>query len=412
MSYLSAIQCKKCGQRYLTDKSMYLCPKCEGPLDIIYDYDRIATKLNRSTLEARPMGVWKYPELLPLTTDTKVNLGEGGTGLVKCEKLGKALGLENLYVKNETMNPTGSFKDRGMAITISKAVEFGAKTIVIASTGNAAISAAAYAAKAELDCYVFVLAETPLAKITQIRIYGSKVIAVKGSLDDAFQLSKDACEKYGWHDVTSSIKVNPWHGEGLKTIAFEIIEQLDWKSPDWVIVPVGSGSNLTANWKGFKEFRRVHLIDDLPRMIGAQPSGIAPLIKTYKQGMEPDEIEPWKERKTIASGIGSLSPPDGDTALIAIRESGGVAEEVTDEEILQAEIQLARNEGIFAEPTGAIPVAIAKKLLDAGIIDRDDTIVLEITGGGLKDLDPLTMIFHEYPVIAPTFLELEKVLHS
>ena len=147
-------------------------------------------------------------------------------------------------------------------------------------------------------------------------------------------------------------------------------------------------------------------------MIGAQPSGIAPLIKTYKQGMEPDEIEPWKERKTIASGIGSLFPPDGDTALIAIRESGGVAEEVTDEEILQAEIQLARKEGIFAEPTGAIPVAIAKKLLDAGIIDRDDTIVLEITGGGLKDLDPLTMIFHEYPVIAPTFLELEKVLHS
>jgi len=406
-SNLKNLQCASCSQIYEPFEKRYICA-CGGSLKLIYDYDLVAKKLNQETLSSRRGGVWKYRELLPMKDDIEVSLGEGGTRLVRCNRLGTKLGFANLYVKDETKNPTASFKDRGMTIAMSKAVEFGASAVAIASTGSAGGSASAYAAKAGLDCIVFVPTTAPALKVVQIGVFGSKIVRIEGSLDDACNLLYKAIEKFGWHDMTTSLKTNPWLGDGLKTSAYEISEELDWKSPDWVIVPIGSGSNLTSHWQGFLDFHRLDLIDDLPRMVGAQPSGIAPLVRAYENNTK--NIEPWKDRKTIASGIGSLLPPDGDTALSAIHESKGTAVHVTDSDILNAEIQLARTEGIFAEPSGALSIAAAKKLLDGGVIDQNDVVVSVVTGNGLKDPEVLRSNFDTYPVIAPNIFELEKAI--
>jgi len=409
LSNLQELRCRRCGQSFGPFDPLYVC-SCGGPLDLIYDYDLIADKLSKEVLKSRQTGVWKYCEFLPMKSKTKISLGEGGSHLVKCERLGEILGFKNLYVKDETKNPTGSFKDRGMTVAISKAVEFGATTVSIASTGNAGGSASAYAAKAALQCIVFVPTTAPALKVVQIGVFGSKIIRTNGSLDDACDLLEKAIKRFGWHDMTTSLKTNPWLGDGLKTASYELSEQLNWSTPDWVIVPIGSGSNITAYWQGFQDFQRIGLINNLPRMVGTQPSGIAPLVRAYELNQSPDKIEPWKERKTIASGIGSLLPPDGNTALIAIRNSYGTATHVSDIDILNAEAQLASSEGIFAEPSGALSVAAAKKLLDEGVIDRDDVVIAVVTGSGLKDPEVLRSSFDQYPVINPLISELENAL--
>jgi threonine synthase len=379
-------------------------------LNLIYNYDLIADKLSKDVLMSRHGGVWKYSEFLPMKTETRISLGEGGSQLVKCKRLGEILGFKNLYVKDETKNPTGSFKDRGMTIAISKAVEFRASAVAIASTGSAGGSASAYAAKAGLQCIVFVPTTAPALKVVQIGVFGSRIIRTRGSLDDACILLENAVKQFGWHDVTTSLKTNPWLGDGLKTASYEISQQLNWESPDWVVVPVGSGSNLTGYWQGFQDFHQIGLIGKLPRMVGTQPLGIAPLVRAFKQNQSPDKIEPWTKRETIASGIGSLLPPDGDTALHAIHNSHGTAMQVSDDDILNAELQLASREGIFAEPSGALSVAAAKNLLDEGAIDRDDVVVAVVTGSGLKDPEVLTSNFDRYPVINPEISELENVM--
>lgn len=406
---LQELKCASCGQTFSPFDPLYVC-SCGGPLNLIYDHSQIADKLSKEVLMSRHMGVWKYHEFLPMKTMTKISLGEGGSQLVKCERLGEMLGFENLYIKDETKNPTGSFKDRGMTVAISKAVEFGATTVAIASTGSAGGSASAYAAKAGLQCIVFVPTTAPALKVVQIGVFGSRIIRTKGSLDDACELLEKAIKRFGWHDMTTSLKTNPWLGDGLKTASYELAEQLNWVAPEWVVVPIGSGSNLTAYWQGFQDFQKIGIINKLPRMVGTQPSGIAPLVRAYEQNQKPDEIEPWKDRKTIASGIGSLLPPDGDTALNAIRNSYGTATHVSDSEILAAEVQLASKEGIFAEPSGALSVAAAKKLLDEGVIDRKDVVVAVITGNGLKDPEVLRSSFDQYPVIKPLLGDLEKAM--
>jgi threonine synthase len=408
-TYLQEVKCSNCGQAYGPFDPLYVC-RCGGPLIPIYDYDRITAKLSKDILKSRQMGVWKYSELLPMKTKTKISLGEGGSQLVKCERLGEMLGFENLYVKDETKNPTGSFKDRGMTVALSKAVEFGATTVAIASTGSAGGSASAYAAKAGLQCIVIVPTTAPALKVVQIGVFGSKIIRAKGSLDDACNLLEKAVKKFGWHDMTTSLKTNPWLGDGLKTASYELIEQLNWIAPDWVIVPIGSGSNLTSYWQGFQDFQKIGLINKLPKMVGTQPSGIAPLVRAYERNKKPDEIEPWEKRRTIASGIGSLLPPDGDTAMNAIRKTNGTATHVSDSEILTAEVQLASREGIFAEPSGALSLAAAKKLLDEGVIDRKDIVVAVVTGSGLKDPEVLRNSFDQYPVIKPLIADLEKAI--
>jgi len=337
-SFLMHLQCTKCKTIIDAESRRYIC-ECGGSLSLVYDYDLIADRLSIDVLEKRTNGVWKYKELLPMQSDVRITLGEGGSRLVRCNRLGDLLGFKNLYVKDETKNPTGSFKDRGMTIAISKAREFGANTVAIASTGSAGGSASAYSAKGGMECIVFVPSTAPFLKVVQIGVYGSRIIRTEGSLDGACSLLEEAVRKFGWHDVTTSLKTNPWIGDGLKTAAYETLEQLNWIVPDWVVIPVGSGSNLTSYWQGFKDFQSLGFLNELPRMIASQPSGIAPLIRAYKEHRRPDRIQPWIERKTIASGIGSLLPPDGDTALLAIRESNGTAAHVTDEKILEAEYQ-------------------------------------------------------------------------
>jgi threonine synthase len=409
LSNLKELRCQSCGRIYRPIDPIYTC-KCGGSLNLIYNYDLIAERVSRDDLKSRQGGVWKYTEFLPMESRHKISLGEGESQLVECKRLGKILGFRNLYIKDETRNPTGSFKDRGMTIAISKAVEFGASSVAIASTGSAGGSASAYAAKAGLQCIVLAPTTAPALKVVQIGVFGSRIIRTRGSLDDACDLLEKAVKRFGWHDMTTSLKTNPWLGPGLKTGAYEIADQLDWRSPDWVMVPVGSGSNLTSYWQGFQDFQQLDFIDRLPKMVGTQPSGIAPLVRAHEQNRSPDNIEPWTERMTIASGIGSLLPPDGDTALRAIRDSEGTAVHVSDDDILKAEVHLASEEGIFAEPSGALSVAGAKRLLDAGVIDKDDTVVAVVTGSGLKDPEVLRSNFDKYPVIDPDISELESIL--
>lgn len=416
MSYVDFLRCRRCGMEYQLDEVEFVCEKCGGPLDIFYLYEVVADKIGngKETLKRRKGGVWKYLELLPLKHKRHmISLGEGGTKLLKCDKLGEKLGVGNLYVKDETTNPTGSFKDRTTCVSISKALEFGIKTVAMSSSGNAGASLAAYSAKAGIECYVFVPEKIPEVKLSQMLIFGAKVVTVEGMIDDATRLMFEACKENGWTSLDTTTKVNPYSLEGAKTISYEICEQLDWKSPQWVIVPVGSGNLFSATWKGFREFHEMGLIDDLPAMVMIQSDACYPLVKAYREKQKAEEIEPWEgEIKTIA--LAERYPWEAHLSLKAIYESDGVAETVSDEEILAAEKLLASNEGVFAEPTGAASVAGLIKLVKAGVIEKDDVVVCEVTGSGLKDpLSALRACKAPINVSASTSMEeLNKMLEN
>jgi len=395
MDYI--LRCLDCGKEYSNPKeSLYRCEKCEGgSLEIIYDYDKIAHKINIKILEKRKIGVWKYKELLPVRDSSKIiTLGEGGTKLHECKRLAEVLGIEKIYAKDETRNPTGTFKDRPATVGISKALELGAKTVAIASDGNAGPATAAYAAKAGLKCYVFMPSTTPVERIVQVQMFGGKVILVKGTVSDCIDILTNVQDGYGWHQLTTAIPSNPYQAEGSKTIAYEICEDLGWNVPDWVVIPVGGGGLLTSNWKGFKEFFELGIIKKLPKVAAVQAKGCAPVVKVYNNNKE--KIENWGKPKTIAITIGVPYPLDGATALKSIRESKGTATAVSDEEILNMEKLLAQTEGIFAEPAGAASLAGVKKLIKKGIIGNKEKVVFEVTGTGLKDLKS-AMKMHEKP---------------
>jgi len=417
VSFVSKLSCSKCGKEYNLDEKVCICAnKDDGRLDVFYDYQEIADQLTRSELTARPSTVWKYREFLPVQDYTKiVTLDEGGTPLCRSLNLADAFRMRSLYLKDETRNPTGSYKDRSMTVGVSKAIEFGAKTVVTASSGNAAASLAALSAKAGLDCYAFVLEAAGKGKIAQLLLYGARVVKAKGlerGEDPAVKLLKEAIDHYDWYPCPGMGPFNPYQVEGTKTIAYEVVEQLDWKVPDWIVIPVGSGCLLTGVWKGFKDFQELGYIDKLPRIAGIQSSGNAPLVRAFKQNKRPSEIEIWEHPNTIASGISDPFPWDGDAALVAIRETNGVAEDVSDERILEAEKLLASKEGIFAEPTGVAALAGLEKLLEEGVIDATDKAVVLVTGSGLKDPEIVNRLFKEPPAIEPSFKELEKILQA
>ncbi len=413
--FVKALKCLKCKREYQPTEKIYVCKECSGKLDIQYDYDQIAEHITSKELEGRPVGVWKYQEFLPIA-DIKniVTLGEGGTPLLEAKNLARELGVKQLWLKDETQNPTSSFKDRPMSVGISKAVEFGAETVVTASSGNAATALAAYSAKVGIKCYAFVPTETSAAKLAQLSIYGAHVIKArpKGVGDPTYKLMQMAYERYGWHPIPSCGRFNPYQPEGSKTISYEICEQLGWEVPDWVMVPVGAGTLLTGNAKGYFEFEQLGLIDSLPRLAGIQAEGCAPLVKAFKNDLDPYKIPTWENPQTIAGGLIDPYPWDADTAIPAIKRSNGTAEMVSDEEILNAEKMLARLEGIFAEPSGAAGLAGLIKLLDVGVIDRSDSIVVEVTGGGLKDQKTATKLIEEPPTIEPEPEQLERFLGS
>ena len=346
-----------------------------------YDFSELTEDLDRSW-KKRVLSVWRYMELLPIErADMKVTLGEGGTSLNRCLRLSKDLGLKNLYVKNEGENPTGSFKDRGMTIGVTKALELGMVKVACASTGNTSASLAAYAARAGLKCIVLIPSgKVAFGKLTQAIIHGAKVIQIRGNFDEALNIVRKICLSYPIYLLNS---LNPFRLEGQKTAAFEIRDQLDGRVPDKIVVPVGNAGNISAIWKGFVELRKLGLVEDTPRMIGIQAEGAAPIADSLRKGLR--EVEFVDNPETVATAIRIGSPVNWKKAVRAVKESEGLVEKVSDEEILEAQRLLAQQEGLFVEPASAASIAGLIKLIKKGLIEKDELVVCILTGHGLKD---------------------------
>ncbi|NJD69353.1 MAG: threonine synthase [Candidatus Methylomirabilota bacterium] len=399
------LYCVVCGATCTEQESSSRCVSCGKPLGVRYDYAYIRARLNRYSLKTSPIKALKYLDFYPiLNLDLVVSLDEGGTPLYRCHRLAEELGIKQLYIKNEGMNPTGVFKDRGTLVEITKAKEQGAKAICVASTGNMAGSVAAYASIANLPCYVAVPEGTPIGKMAQSLSYGARVLQIRGTYNDAASIAEQMSRRYGYYLAGDYA----FRVEGQKSQAFEIVEQLDWRAPAVVIVPMGCGTNIAALWKGFKEFYELGLISSLPRMIGVQPVGCSPIVAAFNQGS--DEIIPVKKPESVASALMAGDPLDGLKALAALRESGGCALSLNDTEILQAQQQLARQESIFVEPSGAIPVGALSLLLTSARVRADETVVCLATGNGLKDPKAALRVLPSPATIDPSLQEVEKFL--
>jgi threonine synthase len=383
MSFVKGLQCRECGQEY-PKKPLHVCDACFGPLEIVYDYDAIKGSISREKIAARDRNLWRYRELLPIDGEPQAGLYSGFTPLVRARRLGEVLGVKELYIKDDSVNhPTFSYKDRVVAVAMSKAIEFGFDTVSCASTGNLANAVAAHAAKAGLNCYVFIPDGLEQGKIIGSSIYGPKTVAVKGNYDDVNRLCSEIGDKYGWAFV--NVNLRPYYSEGAKTHAFEIAEQLGWKLPKHIVVASAGGTILPKLAKAFKELIQVGLVEERgSRIYSAQAAGCAPIINALQAGT--DLIKPVKP-DTIASSIAIGNPADGYYVLQTVRESGGWGESVTDAEILNGIKLLAQTEGIFTEPAGGTEVAVTKKLIQKGRIPRDESIVISITGNGYKTLE-------------------------
>jgi len=400
--------CIACGERYDIDEIVYSCRKCGDILEIRYDYGLLKEDLKKSDWQSLPLSVWRYKDFMPIRSPLNVvSLNEGGTGLYHCRRLGKALGIQNLYVKNEGENPTGSFKDRGMTVGVSKALELGIKIVACASTGNTSASLAAYAAKAGLSCIILIPSGgVAFGKLAQAIIYGAKVIQIRGNFDQALKMVVKLSEEHKEIYLLNSI--NPYRLEGQKTIAFEICDQLNGEPPDRVVVPVGNAGNISAIWKGFTEFNKLGLVKRLPKMVGIQAEGAAPIAKAVKNGK--DAIVPVEKPETVASAIRIGAPVSWKKAMRAIKDSGGTAETVADKEILEAQKLLARYEGLFVEPASASSIAGLKKMLESGEIGRDEVVVCVATGHGLKDPDIVVEMFEKPCEVDAEISSIEKLL--
>jgi threonine synthase len=375
------LQCIECKAEYPPSYIIYTCPKCGDLLDVVYDYSEL---MNIDLVELwtkRAFNVWRYRELLPVLLDDPVTLNEGGTGLHRSKRLRELLNHSELYIKNEGENPTGSFKDRGMTVGVTRAKELGSKVVICASTGNTSASLAAYAAKAGLHCIVLVPSgKVALGKLAQAIIHGAHVILVKGDFDYALRVVRKLSSIYPLYLLNS---VNPYRLEGQRTLSYEVYEQLGYKVPDVVVVPVGNAGNISAIWKGFKELKLLGLADKTPRMIGVQAEGAAPLAKTLEENS--NELLRVLNPETIATAIRIGAPVNWKKALRAVKESRGTIITVSDDEILKAQKLLASTEGLFVEPASAASIAGLAKATSQGLIDRGELVVCVATGHGLKD---------------------------
>ncbi|HEY8367871.1 MAG TPA: threonine synthase [Thermodesulfobacteriota bacterium] len=383
--YVTGLKCRECGHGYEI-APVHVCEFCFGPLEVVYDYERIAGAVSREVIERRPPTMWRYRELLPLDEAPTVGRQVGFTPLVEARQLGRALGLSKLYIKNDAVSfPTLSFKDRVVAVALSKSVEFGFDTVACASTGNLANSVAANAASAGLSCYVFIPADLEAAKVLGTSVYGARVIAIDGVYDEVNRLCSEIAGKYGW--AFANINIRPFYAEGSKTMAYEIAEQLGWQAPAHVVVPMAGGSLITKLAKGFKELTTLGLIPPArTRLYGAQATGCSPITTAVKAGSE--LFRPVRPN-TIAKSLAIGNPADGYYAARTMRESGGWGEDVTDEEIVDAISLLAETEGIFTETAGGVTVGVARKLARQGRLPADEPVVLCITGNGLKTQEAL-----------------------
>jgi threonine synthase len=406
MKYIKGLKCRECKREYLI-KPVHVCEFCFGPLEVVYDYEEIKKSLNRSKIEGRSKTMWRYRELLPLDSEPSVGRNVGFTPLIKADRLAEVLGVKELYLKNDAVNhPTLSFKDRVVSVAVSKAKEFGFEVISCASTGNLANSVAALAAEGGLESFIFVPHDLEQGKILGTLIYGTNLIGITGSYDEVNRLCSEIAENYRWAFV--NINIRPFYAEGSKTFGYEIAEQMGWRVPKHVIVPMAGGSLITKIWKGFKELELIGLLDGADsRIYGAQASGSNPITAAFKEGI--DWIKPQRP-KTIAKSLAIGNPADGFYALKTIRESGGAAEDVSDEEIIEAMKLLARTEGIFTETAGGVTVGTTKKLIDQGIIPRDESILISITGNGLKTQEAVQNRVGRPLIIEAKFSEFEKIV--
>jgi threonine synthase len=398
MGEVHALKCRECGVEY-EPQFRYICEECFGPLDVQYEFP---SNISRETFSSRKeRSYWRYFEMLPIANKNNiVNLQAGLTPLQKADRLAKEMGgLKNLFIKNDSVNPTFSFKDRPAGIAVSRAKETKLKAVGCASTGNLASATAAHAAVAELPCYIFAPSDIEHVKIAQALSYGAEFVAVDGTYDDANRVASIIGDSKGIGIV--NINMRPYYVEGSKTLAYEVAEQLGWQIPENLVIPVGSGAMLNAICKGFEELRTLGLVDHETdfKITAAQPHGCAPIVDAFKK--KTDEVIPVERPNTIAKSLAIGDPGDGLYVLKRLNQYNGIAEEVTDEEIIDGILMLAKTEGIFTEPAGGVAVAVLKKLVEEGKIDKDERIVCYITGNGLKATEAITGVLPKLKSVKP-----------
>ncbi len=407
MGHVTGMRCRECGADY-DQAPIYICDQCFGPLEIQYDYDAIASAVSRQLIESRPRNLWRYREFLPVEREPSIGLYSGFTPLVKADRLARELGVKELYVKDDSVNhPTFSYKDRVVSVAISKAIEFGFDTVSCASTGNLANSVSAHAARAGLNCFIFIPDNLEQGKVIGSAIYGPRTVGVRGNYDDVNRLCSEIADKYAWAFV--NINLRPYYTEGAKTYGYEIVEQLGWRLPEHVVVPTAGGTILPKIAKSFDEMRAAGLVEgETPKIYTAQAAGCAPVVTALHANSE--TIVPVKP-DTIAKSIAIGNPADGYDVLDTVRYTGGWGEAASDDEIVEAIHLLARTEGIFTEPAGGTTVAVTVKLIEQGRIDGDQPIVISVTGNGYKTLEAVSAGVEKPFLIDARLHEFEQLLH-
>ena len=399
MDYVTGLRCRECARPYPAE-ALHVCDYCFGPLEVVYDHEALRAVVTRDTVAAGPPTIWRYAPLLPVADAAPIDLGTGCTPLVRADRLAAELGLGELWIKNDTANPTGSFKDRVVSVALTKARQLGFKVAACASTGNLANSVAAHAARAGMVSVVFIPHDLEAAKVVTTAVYGGHVVAVEGTYDDVNRLCAELTSEHpAWAFV--NVNLRTYYAEGSKTLAFEVAEQLGWQAPDHVVVPVASGSQLVKVARGFAQLHEVGLLDEAPhvRVSGAQAAGCAPVATAFAEGV--DAIRPVRPR-TIAKSLAIGNPADGWYALKTVRDSGGSFAAVTDDEIIDGIRLLARTEGIFAETAGGVTIATLAKLAEAEVVRADERVVAYVTGHGLKTVEALPDTVRPTATIAPT----------
>ena len=379
MSFTHALRCRECGREYPLDP-IFSCEFCFGPLEVAYDYDGIREEISRDSIESGPPTLWRYAPLLPANPEYKVDIGTGYTPLIRADRLAKAVGLDTLWIKNDTVNPTWSFKDRVVSMAIARAREFGFEAMACASTGNLANSVAAHSAAAGMECFVFIPDDLEHGKVVGSSIYDPTLVMVEGSYDDVNRLCTELSSVRPWAFV--NINVRPYYAEGSRTLAFETAEQLGWRAPDHVVAPSASGAMFTKIYQGFKEFELTGIIDDVhTQMHCAQARGCSPIATAYQEGRF--VIRPVKPN-SVATSLAIGNPADGYYALKVIEASNGSAVITEENEVAEGVKLLAETEGIFTEGAGGVAVMGLKRLVETGKIKSDESVVVYITGNGLK----------------------------
>jgi len=409
--YAKSLKCSACGKEFPLDL-YYTCEKCHGILMVDYDYDKIKNNLDLTIFSTPKTTLWYYKDLLPINDEKNfISMNEGMTPLLQnLKNLKTKYNLKSIYIKDETRNPTASFKDRPTSVGISKALELGYKIVTIASTGNGAAATAGYAAKAGVKSYIFVPENTPVSKISQALTYGSEIVKVKGVYSNSYKLALEASKKFNWANLTSTY-LNPYTLEGDKTVAYELFYQMEGEEPDYIFVPIGAGPLLYGIFKGFKELNILGLCNKIPAMVGVQAENCSPIITAYKQNKK--YVVAWEKADTIASGIADPLTgydQDGTMTLDAIYKTNGIGVAVNEDELVEAVYELGSQEGIYAEPAAAASWAGYKKLLRDKKISRNDKVVLMITGHGLKQSIASNFNYNKIPVVESPE-QLKSILH-